>query len=493
MQFFYDGTIRKYITQTIRFFSNFVVKYNDGTLHRIPVLYGDPSKQVASILRQNSENSLNSVPRISVYISELKLDRDRMGDSSFVSSLHVRERGISGSGEYNSNAGRNYTVERLMPTPYNLTMKVDIWAANTEQKLQILEQILVFFNPSVEIQSSDNFIDWTSLSVLNLTDIKWSSRTIPVGTNIEIDVATLTLDTPIWISPPVKVKQLGVITNIISNITTSMTNYTSGYIEGLGIDTSDGSTLIDDIISQVKTSITDYPILVLGNTIQLDVPHNNDDSLIPETNVTSTKKWVDVINKYPGTLVDGVSKIYLKQTNGTTIIGAVSVNTNDPSILLVDWDADTFEANTGIDSNGRLDTDLTYDASTSYRPSSTGTIDAIINPHTYNPKRPNNETTDQPIVVGTRFLLTNDIGNITNSNGAHAWKSNSGDDLYANTYDIIEWTGETWHVIFSSSTEKDTMIWQTNIHTNIQYLWNGAFWAKSFDRLYTIGEWELVL
>ena len=37
MQWFYDGQIRRYITQTIRVFSNFVVKYGDGTLHRIPV------------------------------------------------------------------------------------------------------------------------------------------------------------------------------------------------------------------------------------------------------------------------------------------------------------------------------------------------------------------------------------------------------------------------------------------------------------------------
>ena len=56
MQYFYDGQIRRYLTQTIRVLSNFTVRYGDGTLVRVPVMYGDPDRQAASIIRQNSEN-----------------------------------------------------------------------------------------------------------------------------------------------------------------------------------------------------------------------------------------------------------------------------------------------------------------------------------------------------------------------------------------------------------------------------------------------------
>ena len=35
--------------------------------------------------------------------------------------------------------GKNYTVERLMPTPYTLTVNVDVWSSNTDQKLQIIQ------------------------------------------------------------------------------------------------------------------------------------------------------------------------------------------------------------------------------------------------------------------------------------------------------------------------------------------------------------------
>ena len=105
-----------------------------------------------------------------------------------------------------------------MPTPYTLTVNCDIWTSNTEQKLQILEQICMLFNPSLEIQTTDNYIDWTSLSYVELTDITFSSRTIPVGADTEIDVASIKFSMPIWLSPPVKVKKLGVITSVIMSI-----------------------------------------------------------------------------------------------------------------------------------------------------------------------------------------------------------------------------------------------------------------------------------
>jgi hypothetical protein len=138
----------------VRVFSNFTVKYGDGTLHRIPVMYGDADRQVASIIRNNSENKINSVPRIAVYVTALQMDRERLADSTFVGKVHFRERDIV-DGVYTQTQGKNYTVERLMPTPFKLSMKVDIWAANTDQKLQILEQILVLFNPSLELYRLD--------------------------------------------------------------------------------------------------------------------------------------------------------------------------------------------------------------------------------------------------------------------------------------------------------------------------------------------------
>ena len=169
MQHFYDAQIRRYITQLTRLFSNFSYKDGKGNLTQIPVMYGDITRQVGHIIRDNSENKIPSAPRISIYITTLEMDRQRTFDASFVGKIHLRERAYDSTGkEYLNTQGQNYTVERLAPTPFTLGINCDIWSTNTEQKLQIIEQILTLFNPSLEIQTTDNYVDWTSLSVVNL-------------------------------------------------------------------------------------------------------------------------------------------------------------------------------------------------------------------------------------------------------------------------------------------------------------------------------------
>lgn len=486
MQFFYDGQIRRYLTQTIRVLSNFTVRYGDGTLVRVPVMYGDQDRQAASIIRQNSENKVNSVPRIAVYISGLDLDTSRLSDATFVGKVHVREREINDSNPnnpvYTTGQGRNYTVERLMPTPFKLTLKCDIWTANTEQKLQLLEQILVLFNPSLELQTTDNYIDWTSLTVLNLTQTAWSSRTVPVGSDTPIDIATLTFETPIWISPPIKVKHLGVITKIITSLYGDATNYNNSYIEGLGQPLTGPETVMSQLLSREVVTITDYNVQVYNSQAIL---LNKAESSIPREPTLDIPvrqgtpiEWQSVFDKYPGKYTAGSSAIYLTQPNGTEVIGTIAISPLDPTILQVSWDSDTLNTNTGIDSNGNLDTDPDY-GTNNLRPASPGTFDAIINPLTYNPGMP---------APGTRYLIVEDIGNENNSQPAAEWGN-----LVAVANDIIEFDGTNWNIIFNSAQESDTLIYQTNIYTGVQYVWNGVYWAKSFEGEYRAGEWRIEL
>jgi hypothetical protein len=512
MQFFYDGQIRRYITQTIRVLSNFVVQYGDGTLVRIPVIYGDQDRQAASIINQNSENTISSAPRIAVYVGSLELDRERLSDSTYVGKLNFRERDTQvdmdpmsptyGQTVYNQNQGRNYTVERLMPTPYKLTIKVDIWSSSTEQKLQILEQILVLFNPSLELQTTDNYIDWTSLSVLNLDSMSWSSRQVPVGTNSPIDIATLTLITPIWISPPVKVKHLGVITRIVTNLWANTSTSPVGYIDGLGQDPAGavGTTSFSDLLWSSDTTIGGWGIQVYAGQAQLLNPGENvlpaEPTLDKSVRQGTPINWQTAFDQYPGKYIAGSSMLYLIQPNGTYVVGTIAINPLDNTILQVNWNPDTLTSNTGIDSTGKLDTDGGYNAAGSYRPNSPGTFDAIINPQTYDPKRPTGtEETDQAVAVGTRFLIVEDLGSQDNppGTGPSAWQSTTGTDFIAKTNDIIEWTGTHWNVIFNAIQESDTMVWQTNIYTGVQYLWNGVSWVKSFEGEYGASQWKIVL
>jgi hypothetical protein len=501
MEWFYDAQIRRYITQTIRAMSNFVVKYGDGTLHRIPVMYGDPDRAVASIIRNNSENKVNSIPRISVYVSSLSLDRDRTADQTFVGKVHVRERGVfvnpmTGVETYNQAEGKNYTVERLMPTPFSLKMKIDIWSSNTDQKLQILEQILVLFNPSLELQTTDNYIDWTSLSVLNLEDIAWDSRTVPIGNDSGNSIATLTVQAPIWVSPPVKVKHLGVITKIITSMYANSSS-SGTYIEGLGAvdDPMASTTTLTDLLSQTVTTISDYQIQVYNNQARLLGANESVIPMEPALDISVKQgpgiSWLEVFSQYPGEYIAGSSQIYLIQSDGTYVVGTIALNPLDYTILQINWNPDTVTSNTGIDSQGNIEfqSPAYMNSPTQYRTNSPGTFDAIVNPLTYNPYRPTgNETSDRTIPLGLRFLIIEDIGNASNLSPAVAWGN-----LVAVANDIIEWSGTEWNVIFNSAQETTTMVWQTNIYTGVQYLWDSVQWKKSFEGEYTKGQWKIIL
>lgn len=486
MLHFYDGQIRRYLTQTIRVLSNFVVKYGDGTLVRIPVMYGDQDRQAASILRQNSENKVNSAPRIAVYISALDIDRTRLSDSTYVGKLHFRERGIDDTGTYTVGQGKNYTVERMMPTPFKLTLKVDIWATSADQKLQILEQILVLFNPSLELQTSDNYVDWTSLTVLELTNMNWSSRQVPQGNETAIDIATLTLDTPIWISPPAKVKHLGVITNVVTSMFQNSNTDYGGYIDGLGNDLGGDTTTLSGQLTNDTVTISGYHIQVYNSQALLMGKNENAVPREPVLTVPIRQGvplvWDDLFSQHPGLYKAGSSRLFLLQPDGSYVIGTIAINELDPTILQVNWDSDTYSKDDLLNEN-------IYTDYVSVRTNSPGTFDAIIDPTT---KGPRGSGLPDP-TLGIRYLIVEDIGSDTNEDGPDSWKSNAGDDFIAQANDIIEWDGEQWNIIFSSAQEADNHILQTNIYTGIQYAWNGVSWNKSFEGDYRAGEWRIEL
>ena len=415
-------------------------------------IYGDMTRQVGSILKDGSENKLLSTPRIAVYMTDLVFDRDRLSDSSFVSKFNVRERQInSQTGKYDTEQGINYTIERLMPTPYKLTIKADIWASNTDQKLQILEQILVFFNPSFEIQTTDNYVDWTSLTTVELTDLVLTSKTVPVGVDSEIDIATMEFETPIWITPPAKVKRLGVIQTIVANIFTEPAGEIDPYF------------LLGQPDSTQYITPGFFGLLVINNTARLLNPGESiSNEEIPQKYGTNVN-WYKLLDEY-GKFRAGTSRMFLKKADGTEIVGAMSIHPTDESLAIINWDPDTYPTNTIIQNRG--------------------TVDAIIDPLTYAP--PTN------IAPGIRYLLLESIGSTINSDGADAWKNRDNSDFISDANNIIEWDGSKWNIVFNAASTTD-ITYITNLRTSIQYKWDGEAWTKSFEGEYRNGLWRLML
>ena len=468
MLHFYDGQIRRSTTQMMRILSNFPVKDGKGNTKEVPVMYGDLTRQVANIIRENSENKLPSAPRISVYITGLELDRDRLTDATYTRKTNIRERAYDeATGEYLNYQGKNYTVERLIPTPYLMRLSADIWASNTDQKLQILEQILVLFNPSLEMQTTDNFIDWTSITVVNLENVTWSNRSIPVGVDSEIDIATLTFSIPIYISPPTKVKKMGAITNII----TSMFDETRGTIED-GVSTPElnqyddyprPGTIVNEYGYKAQTELAKEMANVNYNTYGLYLEDGT--AQLIARGIVGNVSWREIFEALPGTYSAGVSAIHLTNVdNDSTITGTFTLNPFDEGKIEVEFDADTFPTDSVIE--GRT------------------SIDYIIDPTRFNPS--------DIKTAGTRLLLLENVGSDDATEVSVAWANNDGSGLVAGANDIVEWDGTKWVIVFDAS-ETTATTYTTNLNTSVQYRFKDGEWFKAVDGDYPVGTWRVEL
>jgi hypothetical protein len=462
--YFYDEQIRRFLLQFTRICSNFQIEYGReenseaAALLRVPVRYGDASRNAQTIIQENSRNSMPATPLMTFYIHSLDYDRPRMQDPTFVSKISVRQRTYDETTEtYETTQGNAFTIERLMPVPYKLGITLDIWTSNTNQKFQILEQMLTLFNPSLEVQSTDNYIDWTSLSVVELESVTWTSRSIPIGTENPIDIATLKFSLPIWLSSPAKVKKLGIVERVIASM-----------YDAQG-DLNDAVTN-NDLLLGTRQIITpfNYAVVIIGNQIQClkqqsiaQEPNNTD--LAPTQIVTdSNLLWPAVIDLY-GTLRPGISQLRLVQEDGTEVIGTVVLDPSDDRFLLFDVDIDTTPQNT------------------------LNPVDAVIDPLVSGPG------SGLPIAVaGQRYLLTEGTGNFKNTVSAVAWQGAGERPLIAQENDIIVFQDGYWQLEFFSQSQPAGQ-YVSNLTTGIQYEWTGTAWVKSYQGVYVGGAWSLVL
>ncbi len=445
LDYWYDEQIKRYLLQVIRIFSGFKVREftKDGTSYnRVPARYGDASRMVANILRNNSENVINSAPFISVTIQSIQPARDRIAEPFFVDNTQIAEREYDkDTNTYSAKQGNLYSTQRYMPVPYNLTVNVDIWTTNTDTKLQVLEQIFVLFNPSIQLQSNSNPLDWTSVFEVELTDIAWSSRGIPAGVDENLDISTLTFSLPIWISPPAKVKRQTIIQEIINNVHSVSSISDLGYSE----DYADFFGDIEDTF-EIVTTPGDYRVQVIGSQATL-------------VNQAGTEiKWSDIIEQLGEIRSTSLLKLNISGDSDNLlnlVYGTVAVNPASDTSLIFNLDTDTLPTNT------------------------LSAIDKIIDPRENYP----GDGTIAAASNGQRYLITEEI----TASGYPNWNIDASED------DIIQYNGSAWTVVFDASASASDIHYITNTFTSKQFKWTGKTWISSYEGEYNPGFWRLSL
>lgn len=143
---FYNETTKRAVSIFGTLFNNITIKNtkSDGTVittEKVPISYG-PSKRWLARLQQDPKSrdgniSAISLPRMGFEISSMEYDSSRQQNKLI---RHTK------SG--NDTNSRSY---QYFPSPYNLGFTLDIVSNNVTEALQIVEQILPYFQPEYTV------------------------------------------------------------------------------------------------------------------------------------------------------------------------------------------------------------------------------------------------------------------------------------------------------------------------------------------------------
>jgi hypothetical protein len=143
-QRFYWGTIRKAIVAFGTMFSNMTIERSDSAgnivqIQKVPLSYSPKQKFLAKIRQQPNVDATNFqviLPRMGFEMISLDYDPNRK-----ISPLQ-QNRAINSSTSANA---------QYAPSPYNINLLLYIYAKNQDDGLQIIEQILPYFNPDYNL------------------------------------------------------------------------------------------------------------------------------------------------------------------------------------------------------------------------------------------------------------------------------------------------------------------------------------------------------
>ena len=144
---FYNQSLRKLIIAFGQVFNNIVIQRTNSTggvtsRIKVPLAYAPKEKFLVRLDQQanlNSREFATSLPRMGFEITGLAYDPSRK-------LTRVQKYSQVKTGEDGKKLNFNYT-----PVPYNINLQLYIFTATAEDGLQIVEQILPFFQPDFTV------------------------------------------------------------------------------------------------------------------------------------------------------------------------------------------------------------------------------------------------------------------------------------------------------------------------------------------------------
>lgn len=201
--YYYNGQLNNYILQFMAIFTGMQVNVGkwadkDERLISVPIHYGAQDRVVASIMADNTQNKPLRLPLMSACLKNIAIDQAMMtGTGTERRVAYVPVGGLV--------PNDIKVIHQRRPVPYLLDMDLSIYASNTDQYFQIMEQILPLFDPQLNIQPSDNAFDMGRLTHVVLKNILPESP-YPTGTDRRIIQGTISFQIPIVLAIPADVR-----------------------------------------------------------------------------------------------------------------------------------------------------------------------------------------------------------------------------------------------------------------------------------------------
>lgn len=249
--YYYNHQLRSYILQFMAIFTGLQVMTGktdtrDEQLISVPIHYGDPDRVVAAIMADNTQNKPIRLPTMSAYVRSIELDQQ-----------HWHGLGVERRETFTPVGGLVpddvRVIKQRMPLQCVLGMDLYIYASNSDQYFQMIEQILPLFNPSLTIQTSDGPFDMTRLTKVELTGGVQSDSPFPTGQSRRIIQRSMQFTMPIWIDTPAEVRK-----EFIEKI----------YIRVGAVSTAAQES--EDIIAELDSQGIEYDLVQDGSNLKID-------------------------------------------------------------------------------------------------------------------------------------------------------------------------------------------------------------------------------
>ncbi|WEM33290.1 hypothetical protein EJP02_229 [Escherichia phage EJP2] len=275
VEYYYDGQFRRVLKHLIRVFGDFKVLHSidDAGLpvyRGVPCRYADISRLAAYIISGGSENTVPTAPMMTISVQSLKMERNSIR-SPVAEQVIMGTNKSPAQNEYTKELDEQYLITRYNPVPWTFVFDLNIWTTTLTNKMELFEQITTLFSPSITLQLSENPLDWTSATDVELIDCQFSSRAMPQGTDTDMDIMTLSFKSTVWFSLPGTVEKPKLISQIVTNVHNAkdeldieLTNWSEPIVD---VFTPKNMCILVDEITQPGASTSKYELTLVNSSL----------------------------------------------------------------------------------------------------------------------------------------------------------------------------------------------------------------------------------